>query len=423
MQQNKSGFFSSIKKTQVAYVFMVLLGIAYLCWEAYWYHRVGLRFIQWHTHLAPYIFCLILIAPFAGMAFSNNKYKGIQNYVLMLLSIVLSLALVETILVVSGWKKNYIEEVSGFYSSPYVPQENGYYHTWTPGKAHWLIKPEYRFVRPTNSLGLADSEWVKAKPKGKKRILCLGDSFTEGDGAAYDSSYVSCLKRSVLHHDSSYEVMNAGVCGSDPCYDFMQLKGHLLEYQPDLILQTISTNDLSTDFLLRGGLERFQKNGSVKYRDAPRFEPIYACSYVSRFVFQLLNYNELLVKKQLSKTDELRINDEMMALIDSYAACCKQQNIKLIFILRTEKLELHEGKYELDFSKIKNDIESKNHLTLIDLMPAYQQHFQKSGEKMEAFYWEKDGHHNAHGYQLMADIIYDAIKPILLDSAKKEDLK
>jgi lysophospholipase L1-like esterase len=60
--------------------------------------------------------------------------------------------------------------------------------------------------------------------------------------------------------------MNAGICGSDPCYDFMQLKDHLLAYQPDMIIQMISTNDASTDLQLRGGLERFQADGTVKYR-------------------------------------------------------------------------------------------------------------------------------------------------------------
>ncbi|MCO5247753.1 MAG: hypothetical protein M9887_02220 [Chitinophagales bacterium] len=49
--------------------------------------------------------------------------------------------------------------------------------------------------RKQNSLGLSDKEWIKEKPTGTYRIICLGDSFTEGDGVDYEHSYVQALQR------------------------------------------------------------------------------------------------------------------------------------------------------------------------------------------------------------------------------------
>jgi hypothetical protein len=93
-----------------------------------------------------------------------------QNYLLLCISLLTSLLLLELFLVISGWNKNYIEQVSGFYSSPYVPQETGYYHTWTAGKTHWLVKPEYGYVRPTNSLGWLMWNGKRSSQKGRKEF-------------------------------------------------------------------------------------------------------------------------------------------------------------------------------------------------------------------------------------------------------------
>jgi hypothetical protein len=113
-------------------------------------------------------------------------------------------------------------------------------------------------------------------------------------------------------------------------------------------------------------------------------------SYSSRFLFYLLGYNELLVKKKLSKAIEIKLNNEMVEVIDRYASCCKQKQIKLVFVLRCEKLELHDHHYELDLATMRAAITEKHQLQLIDLLPSYQKYFASTGEKMESYYWKMD---------------------------------
>src|SRR5690606_23327303 len=86
-------------------------------------------------------------------------------------------------------------------------------------------------------------------------------------------------------------------CGSDPFFDFELLKDKLIEYQPDIIIQSFTSNDFYHDFPIRGGEERFQPNYKLKYRTDHWWEPIYACSYTARILIQALGgYDKFFIK-------------------------------------------------------------------------------------------------------------------------------
>lgn len=91
---------------------------------------------------------------------------------------------------------------------------------------------------PLNSLGYRDTnEWVKKKDK--PRIICLGDSVTQGM-----CSYVSWPEYLQGLLGNKYEVLNAGVGGNNSLQCLKRLKEHLLEYRPNIIILSIGTNDI-----------------------------------------------------------------------------------------------------------------------------------------------------------------------------------
>jgi lysophospholipase L1-like esterase len=392
---------------------------AYAAWECYWYSKVGTRVIRWHTHLAlwMYVWALgLLFFKLFGKRFSGST----SNLFLVFTSIVFALGLMEVYLEMSGTYKTYPEQVSGYYDSPYTPQDLTYYHAWSPNKPHWITKPEYSHWRPTNSLGLADSEWTTLKQKGQIRLMTLGDSFTEGDGAAYDSSYVAFLQKKLRAAGDTFYMMNAGVCGSDPFMNYIFLKDRLLLYKPDVVIQVLATNDMETDIQLRGGLERFQPNGKLKYNTAPWWEPLYAISCVARVFFRIAGYNELLQKETLNSSDEKWLNEKTADLFAKYATLCKQNGIRLFVVLRPDRQEIENRNYNYDFSYISNQLRQQN-VEIVDLLPSYLQYISKNKSEPRNYFWVNDGHHNARGYEMMAQAIYDNLTPILNDSVNVKD--
>ncbi len=391
------------------WTFFLLPLIVYAAWETYWYFQVGLSFIKWHTHLMLFVYLCIIGFLLIKFILQRKQPALYVNVLISFSSVIFSLFLFEAYLSISGTYKTYLEKIDGSYTSPYAALQGSYYHRWPLGKIRCLNKPEYRYCATANSLGFIDKEWQMNKKPGEKRILALGDSFTEGDGAPFDSSYVALLREKVSTHDDSYYVMNAGVCGSDPFNNYINLKDLLLKFQPDFVIQSIVSQDLITDIVLRGGMERFKKNGIVEHYPAPFWEPLYAMSYISRIFFEMAGYNQLLRKGEITSEEEQRLNRQVIELFDEYANLCAQENIKLIVIQRPERDEIENEQYLFDFTEINNYLISNEKIIFIDLLPDYLNYIKINNTSPSDYFWKYDGHHNSKGYEMMAETILNNI--------------
>jgi hypothetical protein len=165
----------------------------------------------------------------------------------------------ESFLTISGINKTQHEKQLGYaIENNRINSFLNYYHIDFPNKKIQLKKPEFTFERTTNKLGYSDYEIQYRKSKKEIRLLCLGDSFTEGDGAPFEKSYVFQLREKFLK-SPNYYVFNAGKCGSDPFFSFVNYKDILKNYDFDIVLQTLSSSDIEDDINKRGGMERFKK--------------------------------------------------------------------------------------------------------------------------------------------------------------------
>ncbi|MBS1593573.1 MAG: SGNH/GDSL hydrolase family protein [Bacteroidetes bacterium] len=389
----------------------------YFCWEAYWISKVGYPAIKWHTHLAPYLYMGFFFFAISWILYKRGV-KVSNEAALLVYSILFSMAFIEWILVLSGYNKTYMEKVSGLYNSIYVPPSPGWYRTWDlKGRKHTISKPEYSYDRPTNAEGLPDIDWKVTGAKGQKRVLTLGDSFTEGDGAPYDSSYPAQMAHMLkMTGDSLCYIMNGGVCGSDPFYNYVQLRDRLLQYEPDIVVQSWGSEDMLTDIVVRGGLERFQSDGSVRFKSAPWWEPLYAASYISREFFSVLDYNQLLRKDGATQAELDEMNVSTRALLDKYIALCRQHGMKLIIVFHPQKGEITEKKYRYDFEWMVNYVRTCPEVQVVDLLPLYLQHIERQHTSENDYFWPYDGHHNSNGYNLMAATTLAAIRPLLADT-------
>jgi lysophospholipase L1-like esterase len=366
--------------------FICLFFTAYLFWEYYWYTQVSWHFIKWHTHLAPYVFILIVLFIIAAF---KQKFN---NKLLIATTICGSLLFAEFCLTM-------------LYAPLYTTFDydiKNYYHVWPPNNVHRLKGDEFDFIRTTNSLGFSASEWTKDKGT-KKRIIALGDSFTEGDGAAQDSSYPALLQNILNSRTDSteWEVLNAGTCGSDPVFNYQNLHDRLLAYKPDIVLQTISTHDLSNDIDLRGGFERFKPDGTLKAKSLPTWFYPAVFSNLAWLVIKVTG---------VKRADWGAVEQIERDLANKYGTLAATNNIKIVFILLPIRSELkHKGAFRHDFSPLLKTIATHKNTAVLNLIPCYLQGI-KDYNGINNLYWIKNSHHNGTGYRMMAECIATAIK-------------
>jgi len=382
---------------------LALVSVPYALWEAYWIYRAGYPAIKWHTHLMLYYY-IWLIGYFLMFYFLRKRSRtGFMKIMIAYTATLVVLLGAEATLLILRVNQTGIESTGQGYQSCFASSQETWYHVWPSDQTHWLKKPEYSYIRHTNSMGYSDMEWPLAKPNGQRRILSLGDSFTEGDGAPYDSSYVSQLRKLLNKESDNCYVMNAGICGSDPFISFVNYRDRLQKYQPDLILQTISSGDMNVDILIRGGLERFKPDGSVQFRKGPWWEPVYAVSSISRLAFSAMRYDQVLMKEGEVSQRKRYLDSITIDLFNQYAALAKRNHARLIVVLQPFHDELNNMRYNYDFTSIEMALKQNHNIEIRDLMPFFAEYIKAQNKEPGYYYWPHDGHHNPPGYLMMAE--------------------
>jgi hypothetical protein len=299
----------------------------------------------------------------------RNICKDYNNLSISILSITIILVLFEVTFILFQYNSTYLEKKYRFYYvSPYKLLKINRFFQWQ--SCHDLKTLEYCYPRKINSENLSDNEYAITKKESEFRIIGLGDSFTEGDGADADSTWLKFIERSLKKDSIKKELtfFNAGVCGSDPFFEYILLREKLLKYKPDLVILSINSSDIS-DIIIRGGFERFQPDGTLKFKSPPWWEPIYASLHISRLLFDnLLRYNELLIKE-----GELINNaskEKILEAIYSFNNLACEKNFKLLVIFNPMKNEIDVN--QSDFDDVIKKIRNTTDIEVLDLLYYYR---------------------------------------------------
>jgi len=99
----------------------------------------------------------------------------------------------------------------------------------------------------TNSLGLADVEHPITKPRGTRRIVLLGDSFSRAYGVAADQTYGALLQRRLNERPGpadaiQFEILNFAVDGYITTH-FPAMAEEARPFNPDLYLLGLTIRD------------------------------------------------------------------------------------------------------------------------------------------------------------------------------------
>jgi lysophospholipase L1-like esterase len=372
------------------YVSGLLLHILFIVFLGKYLISSGIFFI-----VTIALLLLLVIIAYGRVRKLKVKLEGIR---LSIISISIFLCLIEITFILTGFKSTYLEQINHYYYiSPYIPGNIERYHIWSTD--HDLVTKEFCFHRIINSEGLSDEGHNVVKKENEYRIIGLGDSFTEGDGTDADSTWLKFLERDLkkypVHKSLTY--INAGVCGSDPYFEYVLLKERLLKYRPDLVVLAVNCSDIS-DILLRGGMERFQPDGTLKYNPAPCWEPIYAISHISRLVFSAMGYNSILIKED--ETEFQKSKENIVEILRSFKTLSEKEHFHLIMVFHPIKREINSNKLEL--KSVMEEVSLNNKIDVLNMLDYYKNIEKMVSTNSNEYFWKYDGHHNAKGYAAFA---------------------
>ncbi len=302
----------------------------------------------------------------------------------------------------------------------------GWFHI--PGRSGWHRTPELQVPVTINSLGLRDIERDYQKLEGVFRILLLGDSFTEGLQVPWEQTFGVQLER-VLNEQSlkTVEVINAGVSkfGTDNELLFYQYEG--MKYQPDLVILLFFYNDVHDN--VEDPYFALEDGRLIPVEPKP-LQPLGPMGQLSGWLWDHFEFFRLLKivgsVLQVAMQTGGKIGDPIEAIFLAEATAEMEYAWSLTSALMGKiehETALHGAQFLLVGIADRNALSSRNDplgeqlasvnqrlaeisrdnsLDYVDLLPGFQDSFLLNGELL---FWPGDGHWNATGHRLAAEIV------------------
>jgi hypothetical protein len=148
-----------------------------------------------------------------------------------------------------------------------------------------------------NSLGLREDEVAMPKPKGRKRILILGDSIAFGSGVEAGERFSDLLKHAL---PGDVDVINAGVPGWGNDQELLFYERDLRRLDPDVVVleftanNDVVNNELKGPLIEEGTKPRFRCAGGVLTLE-PAEKPVVVAETAGARVKKVLRKSRLLV--------------------------------------------------------------------------------------------------------------------------------
>lgn len=332
-------------------------------------------------------------------------------YVLYLMVVVF--VLTEIVLRYRSVCDTYSEGIGGKYLSMYGVTNPSVYHLHKPHNNYTPPNIDFAYPYFTNRFGVREKDY-SAKTDSNIRIFTCGDSFSEGMGAPYDSTWPHLLQKYLNQDSVGTEVFNTGVAGNDPVYDYVFYRDSLKQFKPDYLIVPLNASDF-TDYLIRGGFERINSNGTETYRSGPWYEFVYRCSRLFRWYMNESGrwpYRGIFSSKQelLNNIDSAAKNFE--TVIDSFTTTAASDSTKIIVLFYLTPSEIiwqdtFVSKMDDAYRQLEQRFTAR-HIPCINVRSRLRKFF--SNKKTAEFTYPKDMHYNAIGYNEMALAIAEDIK-------------
>jgi lysophospholipase L1-like esterase len=324
------------------------------------------------------------------------------------------IGITESYLRISNYKNilNYSEQNEGYFTTNTLQYEqslqsrndgNELYLNLGKDSNYVLDRPEYRFTYRLDEYGLNNCSTCRQN-KASFNILTLGDSFTWGMGAAQGKSWPQQLQDMLLKRGfSNISVCNGGVQGSDPIYMLNALQNtYRNAFNPELMIVAINPSDIM-DIVIRGGMNRYIYN-------KPAIEnPDWLPWYASSLIYRLYKRSSDKIDADLLIPESLKgpmMYEAYTQLFETMLALRQEQAIrgkKVVFVYTPIMMDI------LNKASGLRDILAEAERQGMMIIDCTNYFIQKgvNASNLETYFWKKDSHNTAAGYQLIAEAVSD----------------
>ena len=318
-----------------------------------------------------------------------------------------------------------------------VTSHDVYHHTFKPYKEVNLHSDNGNYTILTNSLGFKDDKKINIeKDIDKKRIIFIGDSFTEGVLLNFEKTFAGIFKKYLAERDIDF--LNAGRGGYSPIIYWTKIK-HLLEIEKVKFDELYVFIDLSDTFDEYATYD-LNENQNVILKNIPQSKPIQRENFIGKtkiflkentiFTYFILNY----ISDTLSNNDYARIwyhhivNDVhfdkwpinksaynewgekgiklQIKYMNKLKKLLDENNVKLTVVVYPWISQIWYEDLNSLHVKIWKDWAKKNNSNFIDLFPLFVKKGISNSEKDKIInenYIRGDFHFNEKGNQIIAE--------------------
>lgn len=140
-----------------------------------------------------------------------------------------------------------VQSTSGRHRSWHYPGGQFTYYGYDPN-----LKASYINLFHWNSHGYYDRDYGNARPEGAYRIAVIGDSYVEAVQVPLSRSFHKLIEEALNRNlgasqDKTIQVLAFGNSGSGQVDEHEMLRNQVVNYNPDLIVLALSSNDFCDD--------------------------------------------------------------------------------------------------------------------------------------------------------------------------------
>ncbi len=307
------------------------------------------------------------------------------------------------------------------------------------------------YMHYTNSFAFKDSAVFEAKQNlDKKQIVFIGDSFTEGIGEPYETTFFGYTRKN-FEDNTAIELWNAGCISYSPLIYYNKIKYYteVENLKIDYLWVFLDPSDIQDEV----NYKEFEPKCDEKFVPKAKTEIDYVYDIKNdKNLFDIYSNHSLLfaLTPSFYKTVFPTAEQEKAAVywknritwvyddavyqewgkggvenaenhLQKLADLCKEKNIKLTLVIYPwfdiiEKNDRHVNTW--------TDFTTKNNIPLVNLFPVFSQKAKEISleEVKKTYFLEGDVHWNAEGNRLIAESIKKPFEDLLLNIEKMDSL-